>query len=130
MCVCVLAEHSNMIYSSNYKFSWRDAQEYCRSWYTDLVGIHNVAEQQAVLMLVPSTQNVWIGLFSDDWKWSDQATSFFRYWEPGKPLRLFNISNCVVMQMIDQGMWDDSLCDRKLPFVCYEGKLCCCCLLS
>ncbi|XP_053083732.1 macrophage mannose receptor 1-like [Pangasianodon hypophthalmus] len=112
-------EYSQVIYSLPYKFTWREAQAHCRLKYTDLVGIHNADEQQTVLSLV-STEYVWIGLFSDDWKWSDEATSFFRYWGSGKPLRLFNISNCVVMQMNDNGMWDDSLCDRKLPFMCYE----------
>ncbi|XP_060722438.1 lectin-like [Tachysurus vachellii] len=108
-----------MIYSQDNKISWRDAQEYCRWMYTDLVDIQNEAHQKAVLSLI-STDYMWIGLFSDNWKWSDEATSFFRYWGAWKPLSLFNISNCVVMQMNDNGMWDDSLCDRKLPFVCYK----------
>lgn len=103
-------------------YSWREAQDYCRLMYTDLVAIHSVAEQQNVLSLV-YTDSVWIGLFSDDWTWSDGATSFFRYWEAGKPLNLFNISNCVAMQMSANGMWGDSLCDKRLPFLCYEGQL-------
>ncbi|XP_047018491.1 C-type mannose receptor 2 isoform X1 [Ictalurus punctatus] len=116
-------EYNSMIYSISVKLIWREAQAYCRLKYTDLVDIQSAAEQQNVLRLV-FTDYVWIGLFSDYWKWSDGATSFFRYWGTGKPLSLFNISNCVVMQMNDYGTWDNSLCDRRLPFVCYEGQLC------
>ncbi|KAI5092912.1 putative protein with Lectin C-type domains precursor, partial [Silurus meridionalis] len=116
-------DYNQEFYSVPYKLIWREAQDYCRYWYTDLAGIHSASEQQAVLSLVPRDY-LWIGLFKDDWRWSDETTSFFRYWGKGKPLSLFNISNCVVMQMNDNGMWDDSLCDRKLPFVCYKGQLC------
>lgn len=77
--VCVCAEYSHVIYSLPYKFSWRDAQDYCRLKSTDLVGIHSATEQQTALSFV-SIDSVWIGLFSDDWKWSDGATSFFRFW--------------------------------------------------
>ncbi|KAF7692592.1 hypothetical protein HF521_010202 [Silurus meridionalis] len=112
-------DYNQEFYSVPYKLIWREAQDYCRYWYTDLAGIHSASEQQAVLSLVPRDY-LWIGLFKDDWRWSDETTSFFRYWGKGKPLSLFNISNCVVMQMNDNGMWDDSLCDRKLPFVCYK----------
>ncbi|KAK3513301.1 hypothetical protein QTP70_009781 [Hemibagrus guttatus] len=112
-------KYDGMIYSLPNKYNWKEAQEYCRWMYTDLVDIQNEGEQQAVLSYV-STDYMWIGLFSDDWKWSDEATSFFRYWAAGKPLSVFNISNCVVMQMNDNGKWDNSLCDRKLPFVCYK----------
>lgn len=123
MCLCVYAEYNSMIYSISVKLIWREAQAYCRLKYTDLVDIQSAADQQNVLRLV-FTDYVWIGLFSDYWKWSDGATSFFRYWGTGKPLSLLNISNCVVMQMNDYGTWDNSLCDRRLPFVCYEGQLC------
>lgn len=113
-----------MIFLPRYMYSWREAQDYCRLKYTDLVAIHSAAEQRSVLRLV-YTDTVWIGLFSDDWIWSDGATSFFRYWEVGKSLSLFNISTCAVMQMSENGMWDDSLCDRRLPFICYEGQFLC-----
>ncbi|XP_062331383.1 C-type mannose receptor 2-like [Osmerus eperlanus] len=68
--------------------TWRDAQIYCRQNYTDLASIRNQAENIEIQQLVlgeKSSAIVWIGLFKDDWKWSDQSTSSFRYWGSGKP---------------------------------------------
>ncbi|XP_067100242.1 macrophage mannose receptor 1-like [Osmerus mordax] len=68
--------------------TWRDAQIYCRQSYTDLASIRNQAENIEIQQLVlgeNSSAIVWIGLFKDDWKWSDQSTSSFRSWEIGEP---------------------------------------------
>ncbi|XP_062844231.1 brevican core protein-like [Trichomycterus rosablanca] len=108
------------IYSRPFRVTWREAQDNCREWYTDLVSIKNARQQDSVSNIIYDI-NTWIGLFSDAWKWSDGSTTFFRNWGSGRPLSLFNISNCVVMQMNYEGTWDDSLCDLRLPFMCYKA---------
>ncbi|XP_067100236.1 putative C-type lectin domain family 20 member A, partial [Osmerus mordax] len=68
--------------------TWRDAQIYCRQSYTDLASIRNQAENIEIQQLVlgeNSSAIVWIGLFKDDWKWSDGSNSSFRYWGSGEP---------------------------------------------
>ncbi|XP_067101182.1 C-type mannose receptor 2-like [Osmerus mordax] len=68
--------------------TWRDAQIYCRQSYTDLASIRNQAENIEIQQLVlgeNSSAIVWIGLFKDDWKWSDGSTSSFRYWLTDQP---------------------------------------------
>ncbi|XP_010792843.1 C-type mannose receptor 2-like isoform X2 [Notothenia coriiceps] len=64
--------------------SWRDAQNHCRGLSSDLISIHSAEENEAVHDLSES-ENVWIGLFKDSWKWSDGSMSSFRYWLPAQP---------------------------------------------
>ncbi|XP_041649259.1 macrophage mannose receptor 1, partial [Cheilinus undulatus] len=62
--------------------SWRDAQNHCRDLSSELVSIHSVEENEEVRNISVS-QNVWIGLFKDPWKWSDGSNTSFRFWKPG-----------------------------------------------
>ncbi|XP_059195909.1 macrophage mannose receptor 1-like [Centropristis striata] len=62
--------------------SWRDAQKHCRDLSSDLISIHSAEENEAVRN-VSMSQNMWLGLFRDPWKWSDGSNSSFRYWNKG-----------------------------------------------
>uniref|UniRef100_A0A3B3BT77 C-type lectin domain-containing protein n=1 Tax=Oryzias melastigma TaxID=30732 RepID=A0A3B3BT77_ORYME len=57
--------------------SWSDAQEYCRSHYTDLSPITNDVERWAFKKSVSKDQTGWVGLYWDlkdqKWKWSGGA---------------------------------------------------------
>lgn len=54
--------------------TWLDAQTYCREHYTDLVTIRNQTENDMLAKKIYGTTDfVWMGLFRDKWKWSDQA---------------------------------------------------------
>ncbi|KAL6468222.1 hypothetical protein MHYP_G00238990 [Metynnis hypsauchen] len=101
--------------------NWRNAQNYCRKHFTDLSTIQNEQEHQRVSDLLGSTEYAWIGLFLDNWKWSDQRSTSFRYWKAGKPLSTTGNANCVVMVTTWNGQWNDTLCDAKLPFMCYKA---------
>ncbi|XP_031708912.1 uncharacterized protein LOC116386650 [Anarrhichthys ocellatus] len=48
---------------------------------SDLISIRSAEENEAVHN-VSASQNVWIGLFKDSWKWSDGSKTSFRYWKP------------------------------------------------
>uniref|UniRef100_A0A8C6SEF0 Si:dkey-28d5.1 n=1 Tax=Neogobius melanostomus TaxID=47308 RepID=A0A8C6SEF0_9GOBI len=68
--------HSNHMFVAANK-TWRNAQNHCRNISTDLVRILSAEENEAVRKI---SQNSWIGLFKDPWKWSDGSNSSFRYW--------------------------------------------------
>ncbi|KAI4880214.1 hypothetical protein NFI96_018741 [Prochilodus magdalenae] len=98
--------------------TWRKAQAYCRANYTDLATVHNVQEQEQLTDLLGSVQHVWIGLFFDNWKWSDQRSSTFRYWREGEPT---GKGDCVAVLTEWNGQWNNTLCDPEIPFMCYKG---------
>ncbi|GLD62042.1 C-type mannose receptor 2-like protein [Lates japonicus] len=73
--------------------------------------------------LLPSGQDVWIGLFRDSWKWSDGSNSSFRYWneatgEPNGPKE-----NCAAAFFKSSGKWADVTCDQRTGFICYSAPV-------
>ncbi|XP_072316770.1 macrophage mannose receptor 1-like [Eucyclogobius newberryi] len=94
--------------------SWRNAQNYCRSLSTDLVSILS-AEENAVVSNM--SQNVWVGLFKDPWKWSDGSNSSFRYWANYQPNYLEG-QDCVTAIFKNSGKWNDVKCPGKKKFIC------------
>ncbi|XP_076145780.1 lymphocyte antigen 75-like [Alosa pseudoharengus] len=101
------------------KKSWREAQKYCRENHTDLVSVRHEEENQ----LINETAKIpwiWIGLFRDDWTWSDQRTSSsFRHWRPDSPDNK-GTDNCAVTWLTqgNKGTWKDCKCDEQHPFFC------------
>ncbi|XP_047007323.2 LOW QUALITY PROTEIN: macrophage mannose receptor 1 [Ictalurus punctatus] len=106
----------------NEKKTWYDAQTYCREKHTDLVSVRNQTENEEIKKVIKnsSTENVWIGLFNNSWKWSDQSNSSFRYWSSDKPSGGLN---CTAVNVSDQDHWTNVNCTEKLPFICHENKL-------
>ncbi|KAK3510473.1 hypothetical protein QTP70_008668 [Hemibagrus guttatus] len=106
----------------NEQKSWRDAQIYCREKYTDLVNARNKTENEEIKSMINITFNwgVWIGLFYDTWKWTDQSKSSFRYWSSDKHSGGLN---CTAVSESEQRYWSDENCAEKLPFICHENKL-------
>ncbi|XP_055084041.1 macrophage mannose receptor 1 [Periophthalmus magnuspinnatus] len=94
--------------------TWRDAQNHCRSLSTDLVSILS-AEENAVVSNM--SQNIWIGLFKDPWKWSDGSDSSFRYWSAFQPNYLEG-QDCVTVIFKNSGKWNDLKCPGKRAFIC------------
>ncbi|XP_062372022.1 C-type mannose receptor 2-like [Sardina pilchardus] len=112
----------------NEKKSWREAQEYCRQQHTDLVSVRDEEEDQLIKEEVGKAWKpvktgckiVWIGLFRDDWTWSDQRTSSFRHWRSSFPKNKGK-DDCAVTTL-NQGTWEDRKCHRKYPFFCHVDK--------
>ncbi|KAL6481105.1 hypothetical protein MHYP_G00091850 [Metynnis hypsauchen] len=104
---------------------WRDAQSYCREHYADLTSVRNQDENQQIWNFANYSMSisVWIGLFKDSWKWSDQSDSSFRFWRSGQPDNQGGKENCAAVSMTDQGQWHDVACDTTNPFICHENKL-------
>ncbi|XP_058236229.1 macrophage mannose receptor 1-like [Hemibagrus wyckioides] len=108
----------------NEKMSWGDAQIYCREKHTDLVSVRNQTENEEIWRVInssiPTYSGVWIGLFNDSWKWSDQSNSSFRYWSSNKPSGGLN---CSAVSESEKRYWSDVNCTEKLPFICHESEL-------
>ncbi|XP_041963290.1 putative C-type lectin domain family 20 member A [Alosa sapidissima] len=102
------------------KKTWRDAQRICREEHTDLVSVRTAIENEAIR--TEANGQVWIGLFSDPWVWSDQANNSFRFWEPNQPNYFGNIKECVVTRFNNHTQiyqWNDIRCDVNQAFFCY-----------
>ncbi|XP_048826094.1 macrophage mannose receptor 1-like [Brienomyrus brachyistius] len=104
-----------------FNVTWTDAQRICRYYFTDLVSIRNENENE-LLREVAAGVPMWIGLFSDTWKWSDNGNSSFRSWRAGQPDNYFGIENCAVSWLTDmeKGKMGDRPCNEKHPFICYS----------
>ncbi|KAF7652300.1 hypothetical protein LDENG_00098630, partial [Lucifuga dentata] len=102
---------------TNTKMTWTEAQDHCRRYYTDLVSVRNEVENQ-MIMKVASDLEVWIGLFRDPWKWSDNSNSSFRYWRPSQTVYPSKMKWCIAMIHSESGKWGDRSCKEMHPFIC------------
>uniref|UniRef100_A0A673HQ48 C-type lectin domain-containing protein n=1 Tax=Sinocyclocheilus rhinocerous TaxID=307959 RepID=A0A673HQ48_9TELE len=118
---CQLAEpkltnsiEQRYIYIS-FLYTWREAQRHCRLYYTDLVSVRNLDENNQIMGLIPTLGFAYIGLFKDDFAWSDGSTSSFRNWDLLQPDFL---GECVALT--DNKFWKTELCGKLKPFFCYR----------
>uniref|UniRef100_A0A668UZ17 C-type lectin domain-containing protein n=1 Tax=Oreochromis aureus TaxID=47969 RepID=A0A668UZ17_OREAU len=119
-CLCVFFS----MYLIKEKKNWTQAQNYCRSNYTDLAsGLDQVDGEEMEALFVGSVMSVWIGLFRDSWRWSDGSNFSFRYWD----MQLFNDKQsnktCAMTLLNRSGKWSSDECDKGKPFFCYDEKL-------
>ncbi|XP_030635054.1 C-type mannose receptor 2-like [Chanos chanos] len=102
--------------------SWSEAQSYCREQYTDMVTVRNETENEKISEMITSDKKVWIGLYRDNWAWSDGSKSSFRYWNKKQPDNQGGIENCAEITPHTRD-WNDQRCSVQQPFVCYQDKL-------
>uniref|UniRef100_W5L1E9 C-type lectin domain-containing protein n=1 Tax=Astyanax mexicanus TaxID=7994 RepID=W5L1E9_ASTMX len=95
-------------------------QSYCREHHTDLVSVRNQTENQQIWSMLKTGNRIWIGLFNDSWKWSDQSSSSFRYWYSKQPDNYCGKENCTTIIINKQGHWNDDNCDTPHQFICHE----------
>uniref|UniRef100_A0A8B9H5Z7 C-type lectin domain-containing protein n=1 Tax=Astyanax mexicanus TaxID=7994 RepID=A0A8B9H5Z7_ASTMX len=123
--VCLYEKNTN---TERYVFinetkTWPEAQSYCREHHTDLVSVRNQTENQQIWSVLKTGARIWIGLFNDSWKWSDQSSSSFRYWDSNQADNHDEKENCTTIIMTKQGHWNDDNCDTSHQFICHENKL-------
>nr|XP_055062700.1 macrophage mannose receptor 1-like [Misgurnus anguillicaudatus] len=119
--ICYNESSKEYIYEKSHK-TWREAQSSCRDHHTDLTSVRNKTENEQIKTIINNNDDeVWIGLFSDSWEWSDNSNSTFRYWNSVEP----NGGNeqCTEVLMNDQGQWNDLGCQYFNTFVCHEDNL-------
>nr|XP_055046066.1 macrophage mannose receptor 1-like [Misgurnus anguillicaudatus] len=97
--------------------SWRVAQIFCRQHHTDLISVRNQTENQQIqkIMNDKNISEVWIGLFSDSWEWSDESDSGFRNWRSGEPSNGPS-EDCIEAIVNNQGQWNDVNCSGSDTF--------------
>ncbi len=104
---------------SNTQKTWIEAQKFCRDRYTDLAIIRSQADQDQITSLI-NTLPLWIGLYRDTWKWSDQsnvtsstllATQSFTRWN----------EDCVAADNFYR-VFDDRFCTSPHYFYCKTGR--------
>ncbi|XP_022622545.1 macrophage mannose receptor 1-like [Seriola dumerili] len=121
MAVCIDVRGSSETHVLiNKSMTWTEAQSYCRANHTDLTSVRNLQENQKVMNLVPSKQQVWIGLFRDSWKWLDGSNSSFRHWSENEPNNKRHEEKCVAANFENSGKWEDWNCDHRRAFICYS----------
>ncbi|KAK7879506.1 hypothetical protein WMY93_033788 [Mugilogobius chulae] len=93
--------------------SWSDAQQNCRTSYTDLVLIESEAEN---LEVVSHTNNylVWVDSPKASWNWSDHSTFLFTNW-----ISYLDVPDTCVAEDETHG-WKVLSCSQRLPFFCYD----------
>uniref|UniRef100_A0A8B9H9D4 C-type lectin domain-containing protein n=1 Tax=Astyanax mexicanus TaxID=7994 RepID=A0A8B9H9D4_ASTMX len=101
------------------ELTWKEAQTLCRKNYTDLASIRNAQDELQIAPIVQNMYYVWIGLFSDDWEWSDLSKTTFRYWADSEP---GSTDKCAAVAVSDLGRWYDQDCYLTQSFVCYGVK--------
>uniref|UniRef100_A0A3B5B9A5 C-type lectin domain-containing protein n=1 Tax=Stegastes partitus TaxID=144197 RepID=A0A3B5B9A5_9TELE len=108
--------------SSDTTLTWKDAQAYCRKHYTDLAMIENDQEDKQVMSLASYTSktNVWIGLYREPWRWSDNSSSSFRRWAYGEPNNRYD-QHCAAET--SDHFWNDEGCSEKRTFLCHRDLI-------
>ncbi|XP_069054162.1 macrophage mannose receptor 1-like [Lepisosteus oculatus] len=103
--------------------NWTEALTFCREHYTDLTRVRSQSENELV-RVTAGGREVWIGLFTEPWKWSDGDVSTFRPWHVGEPNNYGGIESCgaVNLQGSARGSWNDYNCNTTYAFFCYSGK--------
>ncbi|XP_052417775.1 putative C-type lectin domain family 20 member A [Carassius gibelio] len=109
-----------MVLSKNAK-TWIDAQEYCRQHYTDLATIRNKADQDSITSLLNIVSPaVWIGLYRDSWKWSDQSNVTSSTQVTTRGFTRWN-ENCAGLNIYYRFI-DDRFCTITYYFYCSTVK--------
>ena len=107
---------------------WLRAQAYCREQHTDLATVSNMEEMNRLVNTVQDSTGgftglAWIGLHDNltSWRWSfsRDKESQYRNWGYGQPDNYLGDQMCVKMGGF--GVWEDSRCFLRNPFVCYDG---------
>uniref|UniRef100_A0A667XSQ9 C-type lectin domain-containing protein n=1 Tax=Myripristis murdjan TaxID=586833 RepID=A0A667XSQ9_9TELE len=122
-CSCVHREYHLV----NVKKNWSEAQQYCRSNYTDLATVGNYEDMKRLISQTSAsgvTEEVWIGLTKTgplQWQWSvgetlsGEGVAEYTNWA-GLPS-----SSHLCGGMYTNGMWLAADCQTAQWFICEDG---------
>uniref|UniRef100_A0A3B5PUB2 C-type lectin domain-containing protein n=1 Tax=Xiphophorus maculatus TaxID=8083 RepID=A0A3B5PUB2_XIPMA len=96
--ICYNGEKIVIWFSKN----WTGAQSYCRANHTDLIsGMKQLQDgevNKGLNLMTANSRYIFIGLFSDTWRWSDGNSSSFRHW---------NLHTVILIK--ENKTWEDAL---------------------
>uniref|UniRef100_A0A3B4UCE2 C-type lectin domain-containing protein n=1 Tax=Seriola dumerili TaxID=41447 RepID=A0A3B4UCE2_SERDU len=114
------------LYCAESCLTWTEAQHYCREKHTDLVTIESFHDISRLNRQISGTEWSWIGLNDDPKSWKgvmatgETSETDYHNWYPNEPNNKRGHQKCVFAYR--DGRWLDEICQRKLSFVCFNGK--------
>ncbi|XP_073714962.1 putative C-type lectin domain family 20 member A [Misgurnus anguillicaudatus] len=104
--------------------TWRNAQNYCKTHYTDLVTIKSSTVNGALASIIfgSGIWDAWIGLSKNTWLWSDgtQVSLVSLRWIDTQPDNLDGNESCGYVRA--DGAMGDDVCSAPHPFFCIEFR--------
>lgn len=117
-------------YSNQGIYSWEQARNYCRTFFTDLVAIQNKEEIGYLNATLPfHKQYYWIGIRKQNsvWTWvgtNKALTKEAENWAKGEPNNRRSNQDCVeiyIKRQQEAGKWNDEPCHKRKTALCYKG---------
>ncbi|NXQ19962.1 LYAM3 protein, partial [Peucedramus taeniatus] len=118
-------------YSDQGDYTWDQARNFCRTFFTDLVAIQNQQEIEYLNRSLPHHKYYyWIGIrkLGGIWTWvgtrkvlSKEAEN----WAVGEPNNRRSNQDCVeiyIQRPQQSGKWNDEPCNRKKKALCYRAS--------
>ncbi|NXM76806.1 LYAM2 protein, partial [Serilophus lunatus] len=116
---------------SDTNLTYREAEEWCKKRYTNMVAIQNKEEINYLNNFLPFNPGYyWIGIrkINDVWTWvgtNKELTEEARNWASGEPNGKGNNEDCVeiyIKRGKDDGKWNDEQCEKKKVALCYTAS--------
>ncbi|XP_070602812.1 P-selectin isoform X2 [Erythrolamprus reginae] len=118
-------------YGAKSDLTWKDAQTFCQTWYTDLVAIQNKEEIAYLNDFLPKhSKYYWIGIrkINNTWTWvgtRKALTKEAENWAYREPNNRFSNQDCVeiyIKRDYEAGKWNDEPCRKKKRALCYKAS--------
>nr|XP_047936225.1 P-selectin-like isoform X4 [Anser cygnoides] len=118
-------------YSNQGIYSWEQARNYCRTFFTDLVAIQNKEEIGYLNATLPfHKQYYWIGIRKQNsvWTWvgtNKALTKEAENWAKGEPNNRRSNQDCVeiyIKRQQEAGKWNDEPCHKRKTALCYKAS--------
>ncbi|XP_035756717.1 LOW QUALITY PROTEIN: P-selectin [Egretta garzetta] len=118
-------------YSDQGDYTWEQARNYCRTFFTDLVAIQNKQEIEYLNKSLPfHGRYYWIGIrkLGGIWTWvgtKKALTKEAENWAAGEPNNRRSNQDCVeiyIKRQQESGKWNDEPCSRRKKALCYQGE--------
>uniref|UniRef100_A0A8B9EL70 p-selectin n=1 Tax=Anser cygnoides TaxID=8845 RepID=A0A8B9EL70_ANSCY len=112
-------------------YSWEQARNYCRTFFTDLVAIQNKEEIGYLNATLPfHKQYYWIGIRKQNsvWTWvgtNKALTKEAENWAKGEPNNRRSNQDCVeiyIKRQQEAGKWNDEPCHKRKTALCYKAS--------
>ncbi|XP_068401146.1 lymphocyte antigen 75 isoform X2 [Eschrichtius robustus] len=105
--------------------SWDKAHMKCKTFSSDLISIHSLADVELVVTKLhngDAKEEIWTGLRNINtptlFQWSDGTEVTLTYWDENEPYVPYNNTPNCVSYLGKLGQWKVQSCEEKLKYVC------------